>query len=471
MALTETWLKSYIQDAQITIPGYNLFRCDRSARVGGGVALYSHEKLPITNVQTYDDKYCQALICTCESQKLFMCVLYRPPECPTLSFRSCLDFIDQYIADGADCEYQLSLLGDFNLPIIGWSNYSIVPGGSACSIESAGLLLDFMSENLCTQHVFDPTRNNNVLDLYISNSEDLVSHVAASDSPLSDHRRVEIFLSYNPCSMVSSDPPDFTISSFRSLDFQKADFSKISSMISCTSWAELFESCDQEDIPELFSQKLLQICEACCPRKRPPKNKASSSVRIPSRRKRKLQSQLNAAENNPLSPLTQIESLKRKLALAHIDIRDAINQDFQHREEQAVDKVKKNPKYFYSYAKKFSKKKSNISLLFDKDGNIKSDPKDIANLLQNQFLSVFSDPSKTSIDSASFRPPKVKHPFSDEMLDFYVSDIMDAIEEIKPNAASGPDEIPVTLLKNCKEAIAEPIHLIWKKSFFFWESS
>ena len=73
-------------------------------------------------------------------------------------------------------------------------------------------------------------------------------------------------------------------------------------------------------------------------------------------------------------------------------------------------------------------------MLFDKDGNIKSDPKDIANLLQNQFLSVFSD-------------------------------IMDAIEEIKPNAASGPNEIPVTLLKNCKEAIAEPIHLIWKKSF------
>ena len=411
-------MKSYIQDAQMAIPGYNLFRCDRSARVGGGVALYSHDELPITNVQTYDDKYCQALICTCESQKLFICVVYRPPECPTLSFRSCLDFIDQYIAQGADGEYQLSLLGDFNLPIIGWSNYSIAPGGSACSIETAGLLLDFMSENLCTQHVFDPTRNSNILDLYISNSEDLVSHVSTSDTPLSDHRRVEILLSYNPCSMVTSDPPDFASSSFRSLDFQKADFCKISTLISSTKWAELFDSCDLEDVPELFSQTLLQLCEACCPRKKPPKNKASAStVRIPSRRKRKLQSQLRAAENNPHSPLTQINSLKRKLALAHIDIRDAINQDLQHREELAVEKVKKNPKYFYSYAKKFSKKKSSISLLFDKDGIIKSDPKDIANLLQNQFLSVFSDPSKTSLNSALFRPPKVKHSFSEEMLD------------------------------------------------------
>ena len=125
--------------------------------------------------------------------------------------------------------------------------------------------------------------------------------------------------------MVTSDPPDFATSSFRSLDFQKADFSKISSLISSTKWAELFGTCDEEDVPELFSQTLLQLCEACCPRKKPPKKKASSSVRIPSRRKRKLQSQLEVAENNPHSPSTQIVSLKRKLALAHIDIRDAIN--------------------------------------------------------------------------------------------------------------------------------------------------
>ena len=46
-----------------------------------------------------------------------ICVLYRPPDCPALSFRSCLDFLDQYIAEERD-EYQLSILGDFNLPLI-----------------------------------------------------------------------------------------------------------------------------------------------------------------------------------------------------------------------------------------------------------------------------------------------------------------------------------------------------------------
>ncbi|MCP4459481.1 MAG: hypothetical protein GY816_15890, partial [Cytophagales bacterium] len=187
-------------------------------------------------------------------------------------------------------------------------------------------------------------------------------------------------------------------------------------------------------------------------------------MRIPSRKKRKLELQLEEAKNNPHSPPLHIEALQRKLALAHMDIRDAINQDLQYREQQAVSKVKDNPKYFYSYAKKFSKKKSNISMLFDENGTIKSNPKDIANLLQKQFLSVFSDPSKTRIDSASFHPPDIKHPFTDDMLEFSVSDIIEAIGDIKPNAASGPDEIPVILLKNCKEVLAEPIHLIWSNS-------
>ena len=415
------------------------------------------------NVQTYDDKFCQAVICTCETQKLIVCALYRPPECPIFSFKSCLDFIEQYVSSTSD-EYQLSLLGDFNFPFINWSNNSICPGGSSSSLESADVLLEFMSDNLCTQHVSLPTRMNNILDLYISNSEDLVSHVSTRDTNLSDHRLVEISLSYNPCSSSFSDPPNFESSSFRNLDFNKADFDKINGMLSETNWDLLINTCPQESFPELFSLTVLQICEQCCPKKVPPKSSLSRAVSIPSRKKRKIQNQLAEAKNNPHAPSSQLASLQRKLALAHIEIRDAINNDLLYREQQAVSKVKDNPKYFYSYAKKFSRKKSNISMLFDRNGSIKSNPTDMANLLQQQFLSVFSDPSKTKIDAASFPPPIIQNPFTDDMLDFSTEDIIKAIEEIKPNAASGPDEIPVILLKECKEALAKPIYLVWSQS-------
>ena len=55
IAITETWLKSYITDGQIDIEHYNVSRSDRSTRTGrGGVLLYSHESVPITDVQKYE---------------------------------------------------------------------------------------------------------------------------------------------------------------------------------------------------------------------------------------------------------------------------------------------------------------------------------------------------------------------------------------------------------------------------------
>ena len=51
LALTETWLDETWHDLELTVPGYNLFRKDRSSniqarlRVGGGIAIYIREDL------------------------------------------------------------------------------------------------------------------------------------------------------------------------------------------------------------------------------------------------------------------------------------------------------------------------------------------------------------------------------------------------------------------------------------------
>ena len=59
---------------------------------------------------------------------------------------------------------------------------------------------------------------------------------------------------------------------------------------------------------------------------------------------------------------------------------------------------------------------------------------------------------------------KILHPHSDDDIRFTTQDIMDAIDDIKPHAAPGPDEIPPIVLKQCKEQLATPIHLIWSRS-------
>ena len=92
IALTETWLKSYHHDAQLTIQGYSLCRSDRSNRKGGGVLLYTLDSIPVTSYKSYDDGICQAITCVFSSIKTFILVVYRPPDASTGSFGKVLQF-------------------------------------------------------------------------------------------------------------------------------------------------------------------------------------------------------------------------------------------------------------------------------------------------------------------------------------------------------------------------------------------
>ena len=201
-----------------------------------------------------------------------------------------------------------------------------------------------------------------------------------------------------------------------------------------------------------------------CPRKQASSKRRGSPVNTLSRKKRKLKLRLQLAEQNPVATTAHLESLRNQISSVYADMRDAINHDLNYREQQAVDKVHSNPKYFYSYAKKFSKQKRSIPMLFNEAKRTCTNPEEIANILQRQFSSVFSDPSATNINDALFESPSLQKPFIDDMLAFSVADITEAIDEIKPGAAAGPDDLPVLLLKKCKDALSKPIHMIWQHS-------
>ena len=113
IALTETWLKTRITDAQVHLPGYEVIRCDRSSRKGGGVLLYLADQLPATYIKTFDDKFCQAIACTCETSKTLILLIYRPPNADTQSTRKLFKFLKEYISEvNEDDGYDIMLLSD-----------------------------------------------------------------------------------------------------------------------------------------------------------------------------------------------------------------------------------------------------------------------------------------------------------------------------------------------------------------------
>ena len=82
----------------------------------------------------------------------------------------------------------------------------------------------------------------------------------------------------------------------------------------------------------------------------------------------------------------------------------------------------------------------------------------MANILQKQYESVFSDPNRhdkivPNADISCSNPNITKE------------DIESAIDEIDRDAAATENDIPASVLKECKNNLSYPIYLIWKKSF------
>ena len=143
------------------------------------------------------------------------------------------------------------------------------------------------------------------------------------------------------------------------------------------------------------------------------------------------------------------EKATEELYIMELNIRDKINGDLEDKELEAVSRVKSNPKYFYTYAKQFLTRRSEIKLLMDEENQPIHDKKGIADLLQQQYISVFSDPLDPRKESPSFPTPHCSSPMTDMDLNFDKEDVIKAIDGVKAHAASGPDEIPIKALKEC----------------------
>ena len=166
MAITETWLKPHLNDAQVDIPNYDVYRSDRRLRIRGGVLLYIHQSIPINQVQRFDDKTCEAVMCA-SPRKIILVNLYRPPSTSKESFKNMIYCVEQFIdsvCSGNPEHYQVIVTGDLNFPNISWEDLNLQNCLSE-NKESAEFFIGFASKLLLTQYVNVPTRINNTLDL------------------------------------------------------------------------------------------------------------------------------------------------------------------------------------------------------------------------------------------------------------------------------------------------------------------
>ena len=184
----------------------------------------------------------------------------------------------------------------------------------------------------------------------------------------------------------------------------------------------------------------------------------TTKIRIPRhrrtlmRRRTKVQKQL---QNKKLS-IKRRHKLKHELTDIELSLKSDYCSERTNQENSAIEAIKTNSKYFFSYAKKFSKVHTGIGPLTDKNSNTITCANEMAKMLSKQYASVWTTPSSiqnegTTADESYPTISNIEH-------------LESAIDELTNNASPGPDKFPAILLKKCKTSLSVPLFLIWRKS-------
>ena len=145
------------------------------------------------------------------------------------------------------------------------------------------------------------------------------------------------------------------------------------------------------------------------------------------------------------------KKLSRELIDIEMKLQDSFTLSSTIQENKAIQAIKRNPKYFFTYIKKFSKTKPSVGPLLNADQQFVVDNKDMADIRSNQYWSVFSTPHPGPINLDEI----FNSADNSNLLDFEFSpeDIIKSIDDISMNAAAGPDGFPAIFLKQCKHEL------------------
>ena len=112
-------------DSELQLDGYNIFRCDRSNRQGGGVLLAIDSRLSCSRRYDLEVENVEMLVCEVHSsgtRRLIFSLFYRPRNADEAFLDGFRTFLHKF--NGIGISDLVITGGDFNFPHIDWSTTS-----------------------------------------------------------------------------------------------------------------------------------------------------------------------------------------------------------------------------------------------------------------------------------------------------------------------------------------------------------
>ena len=462
-------------NTEVNINGFKVYRADRLKREGGGAAIYVNNFfVNQLKVLSYSNDTCEAAGVIVEKENLALLALYRPPNTISYKLYQMLKAVKDWLATACNDQTEIVIYGDFNFRNLKWKMgdtnliSNLVPGSLKNVQFQIEETLEFMSSFYLEQKVSSPSRGINFLDLMFTNSYSLKEiAVVDVDTSISDHRLIEWAVNVGhslnkPCQNLAP----IIEGSFDAFDFRRnnINWEKVRSELTASLVVFNPELSLDRNLDMFYVSCKNAMMKAGCPLKVRKKN----FKRIPSDRKTYMRriSKIKKRLLGCISPQKKNKYTSELIELERCILKSLRNERVTT-EELAVSKISSDPKYFYGYAKKYNTADTSIGPLKDKNGELTQDESKMANLLNEQFNSVFntshpntekkvcldddllliSDPNRYCSLSTLFHE---SNGTVINQISVTKEKVEKAIDKMKRSSSPGPDLIPALFFKETK---------------------
>ena len=438
--VTETWCNPSVNQSVLNINDYEVLtelrddRKDTTNGIGGGLIVFNKKGLVILpGDQSIEfNQYVSFKVKTLDSY-VNVFLVYRPPNNSAHNFEKLCELIRSVPNNSI-------VVGDFNFPHIDWENLT-------ANGQQSTEFLDLCIENNLHQYVSFGTHNrNNILDLVLCNDECIVSINDLGPLGNSDHTMIQIVTNHSIVDEVERT---------KIFNWFKADKESLKEEVNHVNWDEILTGTSVEDDWNTFKNTLQKICEKHVPTRQPKKKSkpAWATREITKLQRKKVRAYKKMKITRDDSDYQEYKDLEKQLKRA---IRSS-----KRRMEIRISKCTGNEgkKKFTSYVKGKLSIKTGIGPLIDEHNEVIADKEGMANLLNQQFCSVFS----TEVgDIPEIRGTRCEKTITDMRIN--VHEVKRKLDGIKYGKSPGPDNITSNILRMCSESLAEPLCLIFQNS-------
>jgi len=455
ICITETWFDASLPDSLIVDGScYNVFRCDRETRSGGGVCICVKSWLNCKLIDIQQviaerniDILCLDLLCTVTNYRIF--AWYIPPKQSSYSTTADFAQIFNQIESFMYCDASIVFIGDFNFPELSWSR-DLLPEHYSGQFQS--IFANFVRRHALMQFVTQPTRCGNFLDLVFCNDSYAIYNVRVEQPfSTSDHNAITFKILAGPSDPTTSDrlPAKF--------NFKKANWAQLLRAASDLDWPRLLSNKPVAALWDIFHHELTTIISAHVPR---------ANISRPNRRKYKITypkhikyMQIRKAATWSKWQTTKDPAFRASHASLAKECRKAIHKHIQLKEQSLIQA--NNLGQFYKYVNRKLATKTGVGILKTSDGENVCEPPRQAVLLNDYFASTFVEDDGLLPEF----PARVADNQILSTIPFSAIAILTKLKNLRESGAGGPDGLPPCVLKKLAPSIALPLSIMFEEFF------